>query len=308
MPVLATIGEGLAELELDDDDRDPGCQLRVAPGGDAANIAVMAARLGAPARLGGRIGADFFGDWLRSFWHGTGVDVDTLHVDPQAPTGLYLNSRSADGNHSFSYWRSGSAGSRLTPRDLDDRFFRDVGILAVTGIGIAVSASSADAVRTAVTRAKLTGIPVACVLNYRAALGGDPAVLAALARRANIVIGSCEDADAVFGESDPIALSRGPLTGIEIVVSAGEDDACAVVDGRVIRQRVPSMTVVNAAGAGDALAGAYLARRLCGRPVEEALAWGVAASACSVTQAGCARSYPTLQTTAALVDELRNAG
>ena len=52
-----------------------------------------------------------------------------------------------------------------------------------------------------------------------------------------------------------------------------------VVDGsRATQQDVPAVAVRNAAGAGDAFAGAYLASRLLGRSPTASLAWAVAAA------------------------------
>jgi 2-dehydro-3-deoxygluconokinase len=59
-----------------------------------------------------------------------------------------------------------------------------------------------------------------------------------------------------------------------------------------VSQPVPFAAVRNAAGAGDAFAGAYLSSRLAGRAPAVALAWGVAAASLSVGEDGCARSYP----------------
>jgi 2-dehydro-3-deoxygluconokinase len=300
MGCIAVIGEGLVELELDQ----LGGYLRLAPGGDAANIAVMAARLDAHARIVGRVGTDPLGDWLVACWRDRGVDVAHVRSDPDAATGLYLNTPTAAGEHRFVYWRAASAGSRLQPSDLDDARFADLGLLVVTGVTLAVSRSSADAAQDAIERARAAGARIACVLNHRPALGGDTAVLGSVAGAADIVIGSSDDAKAVFGEADPVALARGPLPVDELVLTAADDPVIAVIEGTIIEQRVPPVPVVNAAGAGDAFAGAYLAQRLAGLPPAAALAWGVAASAQSVTRRGCASSYPTLAEAGVLADQL----
>src|ERR1700728_3096962 len=140
MSALGAIGEGLAELSVDRD----GDHVALAAGGDVANVCVMAARLGVPARLAGRIGDDALGARLERFWREAGVDVRFLRRDSEAATGLYVNEATPDGSHRFSYWRAGSAGSRLRPSDLDDAFFDDLGVLVVSGITLAVSSSSAS--------------------------------------------------------------------------------------------------------------------------------------------------------------------
>jgi 2-dehydro-3-deoxygluconokinase len=298
---LVAIGEGLGELSLGA----PGVtSVMLGAGGDAANIGTMAARLGAPVRLGGRVGDDGLGRWLLACWRGNGVDVGGVRVDDVAATGLYVNEPVQDG-HRFTYWRTGSAGSRLEPGDLASDLFDGLGMLVVTGVTVAVSRSSARAAAHAVAAARATGGRVACVLNHRPALGGDVTELAVLARGCDVVIGSREDAQLVFGTGEPAALREllGDGRG-ELVVTDGAGAAVAMEGERAWRQPVAVVDVRNAGGAGDALAGAYLAARLRGEDVPRSLAWGVAAASLSVQREGCASGYPSAEETAAMLSEL----
>jgi 2-dehydro-3-deoxygluconokinase len=292
--MLGALGEGLLELSLE-----PGtAHAELGFGGDAANLCVVAARLGGGARLAGRIGDDAFGATLLEFWRASGVDVGHVITDPDAATGLYLNERQPDAEHRFVYYRADSAGSRLRSDDVGEAFYRGLGAVVVTGITLAISASAAAAAERALERAERLELLSACVLNYRPALGLPVDRLASVARRCRIVIGSREDAAAVFGVKDigQLASLLGPVAE-EIVLTDGARGATAVVEGQTIRQPAPSVEVVNAAGAGDALAGAYLSRRLAGESPAAALALAVAASALSVGRNGCARAYPTLTET-----------
>jgi 2-dehydro-3-deoxygluconokinase len=298
---IGAIGEGLVELTPDESG-----SLHVNFGGDAANIAVMAARLGAQTRIGGRVGADMLGERLVAFWEHQGVDTSAVVRDPDAATGRYLNETQPDGGHRFTYWRTGSAGSRLRPGDLGRAFFQELAILVVTGVTLAVSPSSAAAALDAVGRARATGGRIACVLNHRPALGGDPAELAKLARASDIVIASADDADAVFGVADVAELRELLTPGpAEVVVTAGERPAVAARSDALAEQPVPQVQVRNAAGAGDALAGAYLAARMRDLPLETCLAWGVAAASLSVRKEGCASAYPSADETLSLATRLR---
>lgn len=296
---LGAVGEGLIELAVGTGAEPAGT---LGFGGDAANVCVMAARLGVPARLAGRVGDDALGTRLLDFWEGQGVALDWLARDGEAATGLYVNEPDGSGGHRFTYWRAGSAGSRLLPEDLDAGFFDGLGVLVVTGISLAVSASSAAAVQRAVMLARGAGAQVCCVLNHRPALGGDAGALARLAAAADILIASAEDAQAVFGTSGPAELAG--LGPAELVLTNGPEPALVVTHGEAVLQPVPSVTQRNAAGAGDALAGAYLAARLRGRAVADALGWGVAAASLSVQRNGCASSYPDRAQTEAMVRSL----
>lgn len=136
-PVLAFAGEGLVELTLDED------HVTLGFGGDAANAATMCARMGAPARLLGKVGADPLGRHLLAFWRARGLDTSAVVIDGDAPTGLYVNELGRPGGAlplPFTYWRRGSAGSRWSPQDISDpSILANVAALAVTGITLAVS-------------------------------------------------------------------------------------------------------------------------------------------------------------------------
>jgi 2-dehydro-3-deoxygluconokinase len=303
---IGAIGEGLVELSPAGPDSGA---LSVNFGGDAANVAVMAARLGTHARFGGRVGGDTLGERLVEFWRRQGVGTGAVRSDSDGATGLYLNETQPDGRHRFTYWRTGSAGSRLRPGDLEQPFFDDLGILVVTGVTLAVSSTSAAAAAEAVDRARAAHARIACVLNHRPALGGDPAELAELARSADILIASADDADAVFGVADAVdlraLLTPGPA---EVVVTAGARPAVALTADAAVRQPAPPVQVRNAAGAGDALAGAYLAARAGALPVRQSLRWGVAAASLSVQVEGCASAYPSGEETRAMAAQLSAVG
>jgi 2-dehydro-3-deoxygluconokinase len=284
---LGAVGEGLFEIGLDEGE---GAPLRRGYGGDVANVCVMAARTGATARLAGRVGDDALGRALLTFWQNEGVETGHVHVDPEAPTGIYVNERTRNGTHRFDYHRRGSAGSRLAPEDLPDAFFDGLGVLHTSGISLAVAPAAAEA---GVARARATGAAVSFAVNHRAALGGDPETVLAAALAADVVFVSTEEAASLLGTASPdqIPAALGNPTG-EVVVTAGDDGAVVALAGEATAVPAPRVEAVDAAGAGDALAGAYLAARLNGLDPTAALCRGVVASALSCRSFGCALSYP----------------
>jgi 2-dehydro-3-deoxygluconokinase len=301
---LGAVGEGLVEFSLVDDRL--GVELGF--GGDAANVCVMAARLGATTRLAARVGDDPLGARLIAFWQRQGVDVTAVRRDRAARTGLHLNDAIGGAGDRFMCSRRGSAGSRLAPEDLSSSFFDALGILVVTGVTLAVSESSALAAARAVTLARAAGAKIACVLNHRPALGGNPLEVAHLARASDVVIASTEDTRVVFGATEPsdvaAALQGGPE---EVVLTDGPRPALVRTRDITTRQPVPRVAVCDAAGAGDALAGAYLGARLRGIRPDVSLRWGVAAATLSVGARGLAASYPSLRRTSSLVARLAAA-
>jgi 2-dehydro-3-deoxygluconokinase len=290
MRALGAVGEGLVEIGLESPP-DPSTTLGY--GGDAANTTVMAALLGTPSRLAGRVGDDGLGRRLLGFWQDSGVDASHVVVDAGGPTGIYVNERGVEGLHRFDYHRRGSAGSRLEPADLDDRFFHGLGALHVTGVTLAVSTSSEEAGREALRRARDAGALRSFAVNHRPALGGDPATLAAVAGTVDIVF---------LSEAERAALGT-PTVG-EVVLTLGAAGAAVCVDGLWTEVSAPDVTVVDTAGAGDALAGAYLASRLAGADAPAALRVGVTAASLSCRARGCALSYPDADGVAALLARL----
>lgn len=296
---LGAVGEGLFEIGLDEDG---DARLRRGYGGDVANVCVMAARTGADARLAARVGEDALGRTLLRFWRAETVNVAHVRIDSDAPTGIYVNEKTRNGSHRFDYHRRGSAGSRLRPDDLGSPFFEGLGALHTSGISLAVVPDAAEA---AAERARGSGAALSFAVNHRPALGGEPAAVLAAARAADLVFISVEEAQSLLdvssAEDVPAALGNGAT---EVVVTAGPDGALVACGGRTTTVRAPAVETVDAAGAGDALAGAYLAARLDGIPPADALRRGVAAAALSCRSYGCALSYPAAAEVEAAAAEL----
>jgi 2-dehydro-3-deoxygluconokinase len=288
--VILAIGEGLIEVGIDESD---GSRLLCGYGGDAPNCAAMAALAGAGARICGRVGDDAAGRLLVDFWRACGVDTRFVKTDASAPTGLYINEGSPAG-HRFRYYRSASAGSRLHPDDVTSDVLDGVHVVYLTGITLAISQTAADASHAAIERGRIAGALVAFAVNYRAALAPDLDTVLATARSADVVFVSSDEAELLVGEREPErvahALGTGPSS--ELVVTSGSRGAAVLAAGAWSAVPAPEVTVVDAAGAGDALAGCYLAERARGQSPCEALRVATAAASLSCARWGCAVSYP----------------
>lgn len=278
---ILAIGEGLYELGLDGD------TIRQGFGGDAANTAVMAARMGAPAGIVGRVGDDELGRRLLAFWASCGLDTGDVVVDEARFTGIYVNRRGADGAHRFDYHRAGSAGSAVCVEDVERVRMDDVAFVHFSGIGLSVSETSAAACEALTRRAPGR---VSFAANVRPQLAPDIDRLRAAAQAADVVFLSADDA-ALLYESLEHAVAT--LSHGELVVTDRERGATAYADGESVTVKPPEVEVVDSAGAGDALAGAYLAARAAGEDPRAALTDGVIAGALSCRADGCAAGYPT---------------
>src|SRR6478735_6896819 len=86
-------------------------------GGDTSNAAIAAARQGAKVGYVTAVGDDVYGQMLRDLWQREGVDQSTVRTDAQGFTAVYFVTHDAKG-HQFSFFRRGSAASRMSPQDL----------------------------------------------------------------------------------------------------------------------------------------------------------------------------------------------
>jgi 2-dehydro-3-deoxygluconokinase len=244
-------------------------------GGDTSNMAIAAARLGARSGYMTRVGNDAFGRRLLDLWTGEGVSTDGVAIDEDAPTGVYFVSHGAQG-HEFSYLRSGSAASRMTPASLPLHVLRGTRVLHVSGISQAISTSACDACFAAMEAARAAGARISYDTNLRLKLwplARAKAVIFEALRMADWALPGLDDEKLLFDDEDPSHIVDAcHALGPEVVVLKLGRDGCLVSDG-VRRARIDGVRVptVDATGAGDCFDGAFAARMIAG---DDALAAG----------------------------------
>jgi sugar/nucleoside kinase (ribokinase family) len=274
---LITLGEGMVEFAART--RGPLRQVRtydVHAAGSELNVAIGAARLGLRVGWVSRVGADEFGDLLVAAARAEGVDTSRVVRGEREQTGLFVVQRGypVDGHSSLAYYRTGSAGSRLSPDELDADYLRRAVILHTTGISLAVSGELAAAATAAAGVAARAGARRSFDVNYRAKLwepeAARPAVEAALGA-SEIAFCSLDDARTLWAVDDADAAvellsSFGPE---HTVVSCGGDGAIMLgPDGVVVRAAAIPTRVVDATGAGDAFCATVLTGITRGWPAE----------------------------------------
>jgi 2-dehydro-3-deoxygluconokinase len=265
-------------------------------GGDTANMAVAAARLGARAGYVTRLGDDAFGRLFRELWAAEGVDMRGVIDDAEAPTGVYFVTHGAEG-HEFSYLRAGSAASRMRQDTLPLDVIRSTRLLHVSGISQAISASACDAVFAAIDAATAAGALVTYDPNLRLKLWPLPrarATILATMARCTWCLPSLDDARVLFDASDPSAVAtachRAGAAGVVVKLGA---DGCIVSDGNR-QEHVPAhrVTPLDATGAGDCFDGAFATRLLAGDDPFAAAGYANVAAALATTGFGAVAPLP----------------
>jgi 2-dehydro-3-deoxygluconokinase len=286
--------------------------LRLSTAGAESTVAIGMRRLGHEAVWVGVVGDDELGARVLRDLTAEGVDTRFVRIDPDHPTGFMLRELRTAEYTRVTYYRTQSAGSHLTPADVEAAFaafgsagpdLGDIDLVHLTGITPALAENCADAVRHAVRLARAAGIPVSFDVNYRSTLPGSDTTVTLirelLPEIAILFVGDDELA-LVTDESDPERAARDLLTrGVsEVVVKQGANGAlAATTDERdaicVVSHPALPVRVVDAIGAGDSFTAGYLAARCEGLPPADRLRWGTIAAACTVGTHGDWEGLPT---------------
>jgi 2-dehydro-3-deoxygluconokinase len=296
MPDLVCLGEPMIEFNR----QTPGADGRVlwleGHGGDTSNCAIAAARQGASAGYITAIGTDPFGDSLMALWVAEGVDVGAVIRRADAPTGLYFVTHSARG-HAFTFARAGSAASRMTKADIPESYIARAKLFETSAISQAIGAGANEAVLHAMSLARKHGVATAYDTNLRLRLWplekARPAIEEACGR-ADVVFTSDEEAAALWGRRDAGAVADalfafGPAT---VVVKRGGQGALVATRARREHIAGHAVAAVDATGAGDTFAGAFLARRLAGDDEFAAARYANAAAALKTEGYGAVAPIP----------------
>ena len=173
MKDVVTIGEILIDLTYSG--RENGIPVYKAnPGGAPANVAVAAARLGADTAFIGKVGADYYGDFLRKTMQDNGVDVAGMLTDTGAGTTLAVVSLSDSGERSFSFYRKNCADTLLDSSEVSLDLLGDTKFLHFGSVSL-TDEPSRSATLFAAQKAKELGATVTYDPNYREALWNSEA-------------------------------------------------------------------------------------------------------------------------------------
>ena len=265
--------------------------LLVDHAGAESNTCVGLARLGFQVAWVSRLGADPPGDRIAAALGAEGVDTRFVHRDPQRPTGVMFKDPAA---HRVRYYRAGSAASALGPADLDGVPVAEARAVLVAGvtalIGPGPQATALALLRTA------RGLRVVDPNLRRGLPGSDRCaeLVLPLIESADLVLSGEQELGELIGPGDPQTLARRcAARGPKEVVVRGTDRLGALAPtGEWVEAEIHRSDVVDAVGAGDAFNAGYLAVRLRGGPVPDALRAGIRCGTAVAMSLGDTAGFP----------------
>lgn len=269
--------------------------------GAELNVATGLARLGMRVGYLSRLGDDSFGHFLTGVMAREGIDPSQVLLDRAHPTGFMLKSRSDDGSDPrIEYFRRGSAASHMQTADLNPAACATARHLHLTGIFVAVSASTRALVFELAEQARARGQTLSFDPNLRPSLWPSTAAMVetlnALSRHADWVLPGLAEGQLLTGRERPEAiadfyLERG-ARGVAVKLGA-EGAYLATATTRRHLPGVPVARVVDTVGAGDGFAAGLISGLLEGLPAEAAVARGNAIGARVVQFPGDSEGLPT---------------
>ncbi|MFB6107404.1 MAG: bifunctional 2-dehydro-3-deoxygluconokinase/2-dehydro-3-deoxygalactonokinase [Haloplanus sp.] len=294
MPTLVTFGETMLRLtppagqrlsRVDD--------LSVHVGGAESNVAVAAAHLGVDAAWLSLLPATDLGDRIAHALRGEGVDPVVTWTDDGRVGTYYFERGGSPRGSGVVYDRAGTPIRDATPADLPLDRVRDAATVFTSGITPALSPRVAETTATLLEDASDAGVTTAFDVNYRANLwdaADARSTLVDLFPSVDVLFVAERDARNVLGrdgDAEAVARALAADYGFEtVVLTRGDDGALALHDGTVSERAAFRTDTVDPVGSGDAFAGGFLAERLHGGSVPEALAYGAATAALKRTVEG----------------------
>jgi len=268
--------------------------LLVDHAGAESNTCVGLARLGLRTAWISRLGVDAAGDRIVGALAAEGVDTRWVRRDPRRPTGMMMKEPGAR----VRYYRTGSAASALSAADLADIPLSQSRALLVTGVTALIGAEPQAAALALLARAA-PGDPLRIVdPNLRQGLWGSEhrgALVLPLVERCDLLLGGDRELAELVGEaSDAPALARrvaarGPR---EVVVRTATGVGALGADGSWCHLAVQRHAAVDPIGAGDAFNAGYIAIRLRGGTIQDALLAGVRCGAAVTTAVSDTSGFP----------------
>ena len=305
MGKIVTLGEVVSDIYRDESESDVELPFTARPGGAPANVAVAAARLGSEAAFIGSVGEDLFGDFiLRAL---EAEDVDTLAVrrcEPPTRTSLAFVEITADGDRSFTFYRSDPAADELlSAEDVSREVLSGASFVNFGSIPL-IKEPSRSAIHRAADLAEELDVPLAFDVNFREHLWKSPEaareVVDPLLDRSRVIKMGDDELSPMLGTEDPqeaaeMLLGRGPTLAL---ISLGPDGA--VYATREFSGHVPAFEIdeiLDATGAGDAFLAAALTHLSESawdeENVREATRRGTVAGAIACTAYGAMSALPT---------------
>ena len=294
MTDLVTFGETMLRLSPPRHERlETANTLDVHPGGAASNVAVAATRLGTATTWLSKLPDSPLGRRVVADLHRYGLETDVVWAESGRQGTYYLEVAGEPRGTNVVYDRADAAVTTATTGELSTETVRDAQVFLTSGITPALSSTLEKTVGELLEVAREADVRTALDVNYRRKLWSPETARETLEEyfpSVDVLVTPVRDARNVLGErGDPaeIATELAEEWGFEtVVITCGADGAVAYREGTLVDRPAFETETVAPIGTGDAFVGGFVASRLAGDDLEDALEYGAAVAALKRTIPG----------------------
>lgn len=267
--------------------------------GAEINVSIGLMNLGHEVSYVTKLGGDPFGGYIQQFLKEKGIDTSYVTYNMRASTAFQLKGRTEEGDPEVVYFRKGSAASYLSKEDVAGIPLEGVDHLHVTGIPLALSQSSRDAIYEIIQKAKKQGIFITFDPNIRPTIWETKEemikVTNEIASYCDMILPGVSEGEILMGSSDPDEIADFYLAqGAQcVVIKVGAKGA--FVKNKDESYMVPGFKVdkvVDTVGAGDGFAVGVVSGLLEGLPLRECVVRGNAIGSLQVMVRGDNEGLP----------------
>jgi 2-dehydro-3-deoxygluconokinase len=244
--------------------------------GAESNTLIGLSRLGHQVSWISALGSDELGELILRALRAEGVDTSQV-LRTEYRTGIFFKEILPNSNVSVTYYREGSAASRMTSAGIDFELIRKAKVLYLTGITLAISESAREMLFEIVDRLKNEHVRVVFDPNIRLKLWSAEEARSTILRFLpyvdDLIIGKAES-KLLLGHDDPDrAIEDFMNIGCKnVVIKLGKEGAAYCVNGESSRVSNPqNFEEIDPVGAGDAFSSGYISGILNGEPPEESV-------------------------------------
>lgn len=283
MPRLAAIGECMLELSRNRNQVEKKYTLGY--GGDSLNTALYFARWGGEVEYVTAIGDDPYSEAMLEDWKSENIGISLVQKIPNRQSGLYMVETDDKGERSFHYWRDNAPAREIFKLENTHHLLKKLvsfEYIYFSGITLSLySEQSLDVFYDFLVNYKNNNGQIIFDLNYRPARWKNVEQAKKTFERfiplVDIALPSFDDEKLLEAGSTPekIINKYQDLNIKEIVLKCG-DEGCILHFGKSAKKISTEIisNPVDTTAAGDAFNGGYLAAKLSGKGLEEAVKQG----------------------------------
>jgi 2-dehydro-3-deoxygluconokinase len=268
--------------------------------GDVYNTAVYLKRLTVKATkvsILTAVGNDEISEKMLTSFSAENIDSSMIFINNKATVGAYLIETDELGERSFVYWRDSSAAKSImqnTRLNVDLFCQSKTSIFYFSGISIAIlNKEDREKFWQMITGLKAQGIQIVFDSNYRSRLWDDEQDAVEQFNLAfqvsDIVFAGVEDFFLLYqiGSFNAVSEFLKNYDINEVVIKNGSEGVISIDNGKESYSPVvPVDNIVDSTSAGDSFNGAYLAARIKGQGVLEAVKFASEVAALVIQHSG----------------------